>query len=639
VFKKFSYILIVFAVLFIVLVLFFKQKGDETVIKNSEKNIEELLLNYNSIRDYVGNYQKEEIYKLQQQGILNDDYFHPILLSSTFSAKTVNQIYNAKRLEKGLDPIEIKFASNHPRNPNNQATPLEIELLEKMNNNEITKYSQIVQKDGKPYLLYAVPTKRTTETCMKCHSDPENAPKGLLALYGDTNGFWEKSGEMRAVLTTMYPLGEEMKSVNKTLYWVYGATFIVFTILLLIVYKFMKKIELKNKKLKILNNSLDRKVKERTSELDIEKNYLKNILDTNPNIIIVTNGVSIVSANKSFFDFFEYKTLEEFKSKHDCICDYFELLDNKRFIKDTMIKGLNWCRYIAKNKDSLHTVLLKKGDKKYYFNLNAVYLNELELLLTLQDITASKDKEKIIIQQSKMASMGEMLANIAHQWRQPLSIISTLSTSVTIQKEHQILSDEKLIEAMDKINESTQFLSSTIEDFTSFFQADKDKKYFKPQNVVEKALKLQNATFKSEPIIIQQEIQEGEIYGFEGEIVQVLLNLINNAYDILIEREISVKIIKIMVYKKDNNWIICVHDNGGGIFADIKDKIFEPYFTTKHKIQGKGIGLYTAYELIHHHMDGTIEVENELLSYGNKEYIGAKFIITLPQTTINENEV
>ncbi len=630
-FKKFSYIVVVFSILFFVLIYFFYQKANEIVIKNSEKSIEELLLNYNSIRDYVSNYQKEEIYKLQNEGILSQDYFNPILLSSTFSARMVNQIYNEKRLQNGLDPIEIKFASSHPRNPLNEATPLEAELLKQFNNNDIKKYSKKIIKEGKPYLIYAVATKRTTESCMKCHSNPQNAPKGLVNMYGDKNGFWEKQGDMRAVLVTTYPLEEEIKSVNKTLYLVYFVTFLVFSILLLLVYRFMKKLQIKNQKLKALNNSLDKIVQKRTYELDIEKNYLKTILDTNPNIIIVTDGKSIQSANRTFFTFFGFDDIEAFKRKHSCVCTYFESIDNKKVETNYTIKGVDWISYIMNDRENIHTVELIKDGKKYYFTLGADYLNETDLLLTLQDITSSKDKERVIIQQSKMASMGEMLTNIAHQWRQPLSMISTLSTSISIQKEYGLLSDEKLLEAMDKINQSTQFLSSTIDDFSNFFQADKHKKHFKSSVMVEKVLKLVDISFKNQPFIIEKEISQDDIYGFESELVQVMLNLLNNACEILIEREITIKIIKIKVYKNDNSVIISVHDNGGGIPADIKDKVFEPYFTTKHKSQGTGIGLYTSYELIHLHMDGNITIDNELLSYGSKEYMGANFKIIIPQ--------
>ncbi len=636
-FRKFSYIFTVFLVLFFVLVYFFYQRANDIIIANSEKSIEELLVNYNSIRDYVSSYQKEEIYHLQKSGKLDKEYFHPILLSSTFSAKTINNIYNKKRKDAGLEPIEIKFASTHPRNPANLASPLEAEILKKMNNNEIKNYSKQIEKDGKKYLFYAVPTKKTTETCMKCHSDPQIAPKGLVELYGDKNGFWEQQGEMRAVLVTIYPLEEEIKKVHGTLYWAYLVTLIVFGILLFLVYKFMQKIELKNEKLESLNNSLDKIVQERTIELNKEKNYLKNILDTNPNMIIVTNGSMIQSANNSFFKFFNYSDIEHFKKEHYCICEYFQTINNKKVAKDFTIDGASWINYLMNDGDNVHTVELQKEGRKYFFILTLAHLNGEDLLITLQDITSSKDKERVIIQQSKMASMGEMLSNIAHQWRQPLSMISTLSTGISLQSEYGVLTNEKLHEAMDKINKSSQFLSGTIDDFTNFFQGDKNKKYFKAEGMIETVLKLLNNSFKMQPIILEKEILVDDIYGYENELVQVILNLLNNAFEILIDRNTEIKIIKVTVKEINNEIVISVHDSGGGIANEIKDKVFEPYFTTKHKAQGTGIGLYTSYELIHLHMDGHIKVENELLSYGRKEYLGANFKIVIPKKIPNEN--
>ncbi len=640
-FKKFSAIFTVFIILFLVLVYFFYQKANEIIITNSEKSIEELLVNYNSIRDYVSNYQKEEIYDLQMNGTLTKDYFHPVLLSSTFSAKMINNIYNEKRKQKGLEPIEIKFASSHPRNPQNLATPLEKEILDRMNKDpKIENYSSIIVKDDKEYLLYAVRTKKTTSECMRCHSDPAIAPKGLVEYYGDTNGFWEKVGIMRSVLVTTYPLEEEKSKVYATLYLVYFITFIVFSILLYIVYRFMQKIETKNVKLEYLNSSLDKIVQKRTKELDKEKNYLKNILDINPNIIIVTNGKIIQSANRSFFEFFEFNSIESFKKEHKCVCEYFESINNIPLDQKTfMVDGVWWIDFIRKSDEKVYTVELLKNQKKYYFFLTIANLNDDELLITLQDITASKDKEKLIIQQSKMASMGEMLSNIAHQWRQPLSMISTLSTGVSIQSEYGMLTNDKLHSSMDKINESAQFLSSTIDDFTNFFRADKNEKYFKSSDMIEMAIKLHNNVFKTLPIIIEREILIEDIFGFENELTQVVLNIVTNASEILMSKESEIKVIKIKVEQIDKNIVISIHDNGGGVPSEIKDKIFDPYFTTKHQSQGTGMGLYTSYELINLHMGGDLSVENELLSYARKEYLGANFKIKIPQKNIEKKDM
>jgi signal transduction histidine kinase len=399
---------------------------------------------------------------------------------------------------------------------------------------------------------------------------------------------------------------------------------------LFVVYRFIKHGDKQRETLEVLNKTLDKKVNERTEELLHEKGYLKNILDTNPSIIIVTDGKRIKDANKNFFSFFEYSSLDEFYKEHECICDYFDLLDGEKFSDDKRVNGINWCKCLAQNRDKLHTVVLKKEDKEYFFNLNAIYLNTNEILLTLQDITELKHQENILIRQSKMASMGEMLTNIAHHWRQPLSMISTSATSIIAQKEFGMLSDEKLIKSLEDINNSSQFLSSTIDDFRNFFAKDKVKKEFDINDTINKLLNLVENNFGHNDIIFLIDIPQKTIIGFENELMQVLINMINNARDILIERMIDPKLIKIEAVVESNTLIISVQDNGGGIPDSIKEKVFEPYFTTKHQYQGTGIGLYMSYEIINQHMNGKIEIANEPLVYEGKEYMGAKFKIILP---------
>jgi C4-dicarboxylate-specific signal transduction histidine kinase len=606
-------------------------KSQEVAINNAKTNLTELMLNYSAFRKYVSTEQKEEIYRLQDKGMLDYDYFHPEVLSSTYGSKRINALYNEMRIENNKKPIVIKFATTNPRNPTNLATQLEAEVLEKFNNNaDLKEYMTILDKDGDKFLFYAIPTKRTTDKCMRCHSKPTIAPKELLQRYGSKNGFGEKVGAIRATMTTMYPLENELKTSSDIFYKLSFLTFFIFIFLLFIVYKFMKDGYNQRIQLEELNKNLDQKVNQRTDELLNEKSYLKNILDTNPSIIIVTDGKRIKDANKNFFQFFEYESLEEFYKEHNCVCDYFDLFDGEKFPKNRQINGIDWCKYLAKNRDKQHTVVLKKANDSYYFNLNAIYLNSNELLLTLQDITELKNQENILIRQSKMASMGEMITNIAHHWRQPLSMISTSATSIIAQKEFGMLTDEKLLKSLEDINSSSQFLSSTIDDFKNFFAKDKITKEFNISETIDKLLKLVDTNFGNGDIIFVTDVANKQILSYENELIQVLINMVNNARDILIEREIETKIIKIDAFEENNHLIISVQDNGGGIPDNIKEKVFEPYFTTKHQYQGTGIGLYMSYEIINQHMGGEIEIINEPLVYENKEYMGAKFKILLP---------
>ncbi|RXI36959.1 hypothetical protein CRU99_13020 [Malaciobacter mytili] len=241
-----------------------------------------------------------------------------------------------------------------------------------------------------------------------------------------------------------------------------------------------------------------------------------------------------------------------------------------------------------------------------------------------------KEKNLLLIHQSKMASLGEMLENIAHQWRQPLSLISTCASAVKIQREVGVLNEDLVDEALDNILNSTKYLTKTIDDFRSFFLKNRSKKDFFIKKTIEKVLNLTSAKFKNKEINFIKDIEDLPIFGFENELLQVLINILNNAEDALILNDIKNKLIFINVYKKNNDCIIEIKDNANGIPQHIIEKVFEPYFTTKHKSQGTGIGLYMSQEIISKHMYGKIEVKNTNFFFENKQYYGALFKITLP---------
>lgn len=242
-----------------------------------------------------------------------------------------------------------------------------------------------------------------------------------------------------------------------------------------------------------------------------------------------------------------------------------------------------------------------------------------------------KQQQSILAQQSKMAAMGEMIGNIAHQWRQPLSTITTASTGMALQKEMGILTDEQFYESSNKINTSAQHLSKTIDDFRNFFSPNKVKKRFLIKSTFAKTLDLLQAQFHSLDINIVKNIENLELNTIENELIQALINILNNAKDELIKRsEEKNKIIIIDVFEEDEKLIICIKDNAGGIPIEYIDRIFEPYFTTKHKSQGTGIGLYMTEEIIVKHLKGTITAKNQNFIYHDKACNGAEFKIVLP---------
>lgn len=262
---------------------------------------------------------------------------------------------------------------------------------------------------------------------------------------------------------------------------------------------------------------------------------------------------------------------------------------------------------------------------------------ENKIIGTFQDITELKktekekqEKEKLLYQQSKMAALGEMLANISHQWKQPLSTISTVSTGVKLQKELGVLDDKQFSEGMDTINETTQHLSNTIDDFKNFFKPSSGiSEKADISNSINRALRLVKSGFDLEDIKIIKNIENIEFIFLENELIQVLLNILNNGRDALIESKNKNKLIFINLFKKDEKVFIEIYDNANGIDKNIIKKIFEQYFTTKDSDNGTGIGLYMSQNIITNLMKGSIYVDNHSYVYNSIEYTGARFTISL----------
>ena len=244
-------------------------------------------------------------------------------------------------------------------------------------------------------------------------------------------------------------------------------------------------------------------------------------------------------------------------------------------------------------------------------------------------LVKTREKEELLHQQSKLAAMGEMIGNIAHQWRQPLSTISTAASGIKMHKEIGILSDKEMNRSLDAIVLNTKVLSQTIDDFRNFFKKDKKKNFFQIDNTIEKVISLLSASFTNKEIIIVKDLSDDEIFNLENELTQALLNIINNAKDALLINNIENKYIFITTYVKEDKLHIKIKDNAGGIPLEIINKIYEPYFTTKFKAQGTGIGLYMSKTIIEKHMKGSIKVSNTRFTYNGIDYEGACFDVIL----------
>ena len=250
------------------------------------------------------------------------------------------------------------------------------------------------------------------------------------------------------------------------------------------------------------------------------------------------------------------------------------------------------------------------------------------------EMKKNEEKTRISIQQSRMASMGEMLENIAHQWRQPLSTISVAASGIEIKKELNILNDEELSDSLRHIKNATQYLSNTIDDFRNFFVKDKIPSNINIRNTLNKTIDLISSTLAKEEITLIRNIQNINFTSYENELIQVLMNIFINAKDALANRK-SEKLIIVVIKQIEDNLVIKIKDNAGGVDSSIIDKIFEPYFTTKHQFNGTGIGLYMSKLIVEKHLIGEISVKNIDFIFNSKTYRGALFELVLPLNITN----
>jgi PAS domain S-box-containing protein len=244
-----------------------------------------------------------------------------------------------------------------------------------------------------------------------------------------------------------------------------------------------------------------------------------------------------------------------------------------------------------------------------------------------EGIETLREKDLILIQQTKMAAMGEMIANIAHQWRQPLSAISSSASALQLNDELGILSKDSLHSYTGMIIKNCIYLSDTIDNFRNFFNPNQEKSFFILSNLIDDVLNIFGTYFLKHQIEIEKNIEEAELFAFANGLQQILLNFIKNAKDAIGENGVIVITTK---HTLDGHMLISVQDSGGGIPDSVIDKIFDPYFTTKHKSQGTGIGLNMSYQIAQNHLQGNIFASNKSFSYNGKEFFGANFELLIP---------
>ncbi|MDC0933534.1 transporter substrate-binding domain-containing protein [Arcobacteraceae bacterium] len=291
----------------------------------------------------------------------------------------------------------------------------------------------------------------------------------------------------------------------------------------------------------------------------------------------------------------------------------------------TYIMQRKYIRKITKAKDEIETLnstLEKKVQKRtneLELSNNKLILKTLELeelnssldIRIKEEINNRKKQEELLIQQSKLAEMGEMISMIAHQWRQPLSALSTIIQNIHLRYSLEKLDKDYLEKQRILSKALTEKMSKTIEDFRNFFKPNKEKQSFSIKDAINQTIFLIDDSFKSSNIKIECTVLDDiSIYGYESEFSQVLLNILTNAKDAFLENNIDDPNITIETKQVQTHIKILISDNAGGISKSIINKIFEPYFTTKTNYNGTGLGLYMSKIIIEQNMQGQLSVQN-----------------------------
>ncbi|KAB7887343.1 PAS domain S-box protein [Poseidonibacter ostreae] len=384
------------------------------------------------------------------------------------------------------------------------------------------------------------------------------------------------------------------------------------------------------------------KRKEQLDKLEELNKLAKSLTDSQANLLsLFDKGDSVLFEWKNNSDWdIEYISTSIYKllgyKKEEVLQNHF--IYSKFIHKDDIKKVREEVKNALSNnldyfKHEPYRIFHKNGDIKWVLDYTVMKKDENEKVTHfigyITDITEQKKQQDIIFQQTKLASMGEMIGNIAHQWRQPLSIISSIATASKIEKELDILSNEDFYKHMEIINKNTQYLSETIDNFRQFIKANREISDFNLTNTIKSFLNVVHSSIIKSDLKVVLDLDDNIIMqNYQNDIIQAFINIINNSIDAFEQSSKDEKYFFITSRKEDEKILIKIKDNAGGIDEKLIKKVFEPYTTSKYQSLGTGLGLNITYNFIVEGMKGKIVVENSNYIYKDKKYKGCEFTIT-----------
>lgn len=385
----------------------------EAILENAHVHILGLI-NLKTWNDFYDGVYVKKRPDISENAYIDNDV---IVTDTNESLIRINHAWMLRQLSERIHSKMYNFtiSSLHPKNPVNKAERFEARALRYLEQNPTSKYYYEFNDQEKK--LYFLEPLKTSNKCMQCH-------------------FYEKPGENRGGITIIHDTGffytqRQMLLIQSLIIGV------IFIGMLFFIYKMYRLLLQHNRKLTHLNETLEEKVEERTRELDEQNSYLQAVLDSSPDIIIITDGEHLLSANGSFFSFFNYETIEAFKKEHECICDFFDKVDELEYLHDKKIDGQLWPFYLIEHTDIKHKVQMTIDTKTLYFTIKARQLEGSlnKVLVELSDITEvemqKKSFEKLAIT-DKLTGLNNRFKfdilcvhaiNNAKRYNEPLSLI------------------------------------------------------------------------------------------------------------------------------------------------------------------------------------------------------------------------
>ncbi|HLE12488.1 MAG: hypothetical protein A2504_07650 [Bdellovibrionales bacterium RIFOXYD12_FULL_39_22] len=585
---------------------------DSYLINQAEKNIENLLLSHKGIHQYVQQDLIPSLAKYKKGKKIVEDFYAPELFSSSYIVRMQHQYYNQELKNIGHSELYYKMAAKNPRNAVNQASEMEVALIDKFNRDRsLKRYSDVIKVNGARFLYTAIPFLENKEQCLNCHGKREAAPRDLQARYADSGGWEEKLGEIRAITSIMAPLEYDRHNFSLFIF-LFSAGTGIFALAMLALF----------------NRQLSQEVSQAVDQIKDDEKKFRNFLDSTASapweLDLGSGKFTMMGAQIEVM--LGYPT-SSWKHMDDW---------TGHLHPEDREGALAFCKMetaAGRDHDFIYRMINQNGSVRWIRDIVSVVSGKdkipSKLVGFMQDITAQKeleaDKERLtaqLVHTQKLEAIGTLAGGIAHDFNNILSVILGHADLAKM----DVPRHSNALNSIEQIRVAGKRAADLVRQILTFSrQSSTEKKLFNPSSIIKEALKMLRASIPSTiDIVVDINPNCGLINANPTQLHQVVMNVCTNAFHAM---EKKGGILRVEFHLADDNLIerlkknsallpgkyleILVSDTGHGIRPEIIHKIFDPFFTTKEQGKGTGLGLSSAYGIIKD-LGGMVTVESEV---------------------------